>query len=68
MVHGPGLSCKQGVPPLGTREGIERICGEVLEDTAIEIDESVVGREVEGLTERDFNPNLRTGFQTEVRC
>lgn len=51
----------------GTRKGIERICGEMLEDTAIEVDESVVGREIQGLTERDFNPNPRTGFQAEVR-
>jgi hypothetical protein len=50
----------------GTREGIRAVCGVVIEDTAIEVDDGVVGGEIEGLTERSFNPRPRTDFQTQV--
>ena len=50
----------------GTREGIKLAHGAPLEETAIEIDSAFVGREVEGLTARGFNPNRRAGFQTQV--
>ncbi|WP_428484487.1 hypothetical protein [Rhodopila sp.] len=50
----------------GTREGIKAVCGMVLEDTETDIDIGLVGGEVEGLTERDFNPHPRAGFQTKV--
>lgn len=50
----------------GTREGIESVRGTVIEDTATEVDAAVVGAEIPGLTERDFRPNPRTGFQTRV--
>jgi hypothetical protein len=38
----------------GTREAIDRARGEVLEDTATEVDESVLGREIDGMTDRDL--------------
>jgi hypothetical protein len=49
-----------------TREAIKRIGGEVLEDTAVEVDAAVLGAEIEGMTERNFNPHPRTGFQGQV--
>jgi hypothetical protein len=50
----------------GTREAIERLGGKVIEDTEIEVDASAVASDIEGLTERNFNPRPRTGFQTQV--
>jgi hypothetical protein len=50
----------------GTREAIERICGEVMEETATEVDASAVATGIEGLTVRGFDPHPRTGFQTQV--
>lgn len=50
----------------GTREGVKAVRGVVMEDTGTEIDARFVGGEVEGLTERGFDPHPRTGFQTQV--
>ncbi|HUD54898.1 MAG TPA: hypothetical protein VMR02_06715 [Terracidiphilus sp.] len=53
----------------GTREAIEKIHGHVPEDTATEVDESVVIADdisVSGLTSRDFDPHPRGGFQNSV--
>jgi hypothetical protein len=49
-----------------TREAIKSVNGQVLEHTEVEVDPSVLGREVEGMTERDFDPRPRTGFQGQV--
>jgi len=49
-----------------TREAIKGVGGEVLEDTAIEVDASVLGGEIEGMTARNFDPAPRVGFQTQV--
>jgi hypothetical protein len=49
-------------------EAIERIGGDVLEDTATQVDESALGREIDGMTERNFDPHPRTGFQTQVEA
>ena len=52
----------------GTREAINEIAhGRVLEDTAIEVEESAVASDIHGFTVRDFNPHPRRGFQTEVK-
>ena len=45
-----------------TREAIERVCGEMLEDTATEVNSSVLGGEIDGMTERNFDPRPRPGF------
>lgn len=50
----------------GTREGIEWLQGTVLEGTATEVDESLVGHEIEGLTDIGFNPHAQKGPQTQV--
>jgi hypothetical protein len=50
----------------GTREAIERLGGDVIEDTEIEVDASAVASDIEGLTVRNFNPRPRTDFQTQV--
>lgn len=50
----------------GTREGIKAVKGAVMEDTGTEIDARFVGGEVDGLTERGFDPHPRTGFRTQV--
>jgi hypothetical protein len=49
-----------------TREALTRIRGEPLEDTAVEVDVAVLSREIEGMTDRDFDPHSRTGFQRQV--
>jgi hypothetical protein len=38
--------------------------GVVLEHTATEVDASLVGGEIEGLTVRGFDPHRRKGFLT----
>lgn len=45
-----------------TREAIERVCGAVLEHTATEVDPSVLGGEIDGMTERNFDPRPRADF------
>ena len=51
----------------GTREAIKRVCGQVLEDTEVEVDSSVLGRDEEGMSERNFDPHPRTSVQQQVR-
>jgi hypothetical protein len=53
----------------GTRNAIIEIAhGRVQEDTAREVDESIVASDIQGLTERNFDPDARAlGFQTYVR-
>ena len=50
----------------GTREGIESVEGKVIEDTATEVNATVVQSDIPGLTERNFQPKRRAGFQTQV--
>lgn len=49
-----------------TREAVARVGGEVIEGSGIEIDQSSVGAEIDGMTSRNFDPNPRTGFQSQV--
>jgi hypothetical protein len=51
-----------------TRERIEWLGGEILEDTGVEVDSSLVGSEVEGMTARGFSPRsqLHAGFQRQA--
>lgn len=49
-----------------TREAVERLGGEVLEDTATEVDASVVATNVFSMTERNFDPYRHVGFQRVV--
>ena len=53
----------------GTREAIRDIArGLVLEDTAREVDESVITSDIHGFSTRDFDPDARPpGFQSFVR-
>lgn len=53
----------------GTLNAIERIGGHALIHTAIEVHESHLGEELEGMTKRNFNPNsqISGGFQREVK-
>jgi hypothetical protein len=55
--------------PWGTREAIRDIaCACVLEEPASEVDESVVESDIDGITQRNFDPDSRPpGFQTHVR-
>jgi hypothetical protein len=51
----------------GTREAIKDIaCGRVVEESALEVEESAVKSDIHGFTEKDFNPRPRKGFQTRV--
>lgn len=52
-----------------TREAVQRLSGSsgrVDEQTATEIDDSALGQEIEGMTDRNYNPNPRNGFQTRI--
>jgi hypothetical protein len=49
-----------------TKEAVDSVRGEIIDGTATEVDASVVGREIPGMTEREYRPNARTGFQREV--
>jgi hypothetical protein len=49
-----------------TAEAIKRVNGEALKDTAIDIDASLVGAEIPGMTARGFDPHSRSGHQTQV--
>lgn len=53
----------------GTAKAIKEIaCGQVLEDTAVEVDESMVRSDIHGLTAIGFTPHpRRPGFHTEVK-
>jgi hypothetical protein len=53
----------------GTREAIVEIaCGQVLEDTAIEVDDTVILSDIHGFTVIGFDPHRRpAGFQTQVK-
>jgi hypothetical protein len=42
----------------GTRDAIERIGGEVLVDTGIEVEASTLDSEISGLTARDYSPHV----------
>jgi hypothetical protein len=42
-----------------TRDTIELLGGDIIESPAVEVDASVVGREIEGMTEIDFDPLLK---------
>ena len=51
----------------GTREAIRDIArGRVIEESAIDVDESVVASDIHGFTVRDFNPQPRRRFQAFV--
>lgn len=53
----------------GTREAIIEIAhGRVLEETATEVEDSVIRSDIHGFTAIGFDPHSprRTGFQTEV--
>jgi hypothetical protein len=50
---------------MATEKGAARMHGEVMENTAVEIDASQL-EQGEEWTPRGFNPHQRTGFQTRV--
>jgi hypothetical protein len=43
-----------------TREAIERVGGDVLEDTATEVEAFAVASDIEGMTVINFDPHRRT--------
>jgi hypothetical protein len=53
----------------GTAKGINKIaCDQMLEDTAAEVDDSVIYSDIHGFTPIGFDPQPgRPGFQTKVR-
>jgi hypothetical protein len=49
----------------GTREAVDNIAhGQVLEHTAVDVDESAIESDIPGLTRRSFDPHSAFGFQT----
>ena len=57
---------KLGFSPLEEQAIREIACGQVLKDTAIEVDESAIHSDIHGFTAIGFNPNPRRDFQTTV--
>ena len=49
-----------------TAEAIGRVCAQPVGDP-VEVDQSVLGRQIEGMTERGFDPYAAVGFQQTVR-
>jgi hypothetical protein len=60
--------CYQNSARWATKEAIERVSGEVISEPA-EVDDTALGREVDGMTARGYDPHNPplTGFQTRVR-
>lgn len=50
-----------------TRAAIDWAGGYPIEHTATEVDESVLGGEVDGMTSRNFDPKAIKGFPNQVR-
>lgn len=50
-----------------TREAIDWAGGYPIENTATEVDELVLGGEVDGMTSRNFDPHATKGFPNQVR-
>jgi hypothetical protein len=50
----------------GTREAIAFIKANILEETAVQVDDSTLGRQVPGLSEIGFNPHTVKGFPSRV--
>ncbi len=49
-----------------TRNAVQWLGGELLKETAAEVDSSQVGQEIDGRTAIDFNPHRRADFQSQV--
>jgi len=50
----------------GTPEAIAAVDCTIIREQSAEVDVSVLGPEIPGMTAMDFNPHQRTGFQTSV--
>ena len=47
----------------GTREAVRDIvCGKVIESSAVDVDESAIESDIQGLTAIDYNPRPRKDF------
>ncbi len=52
----------------GTREAVKEIaCGEVIEDSAIEVDATAIESDIPGMTVIGYDPERRTCFQQKVK-
>jgi hypothetical protein len=52
----------------GTKAAIENIGGAgFLKDTAVDVDESVLGADIEGLSDIGYDPHAMKGFQGQMR-
>jgi len=49
-----------------TRDRIEWLHGQVLEETAVEVDSFLVGRDIEGMTARNFDPHKHVSISAEA--
>ena len=49
-----------------TREAIDKFDGTRIEDSFILVDEALLGREIEGMTDIGFHPGRRAEFQKQV--
>lgn len=66
-IYDGAMDCTRTSRRMGTREGIARIGGIMLDEPGVEVDEADVGEEEPGLTARDFKPRpWLGGFQTKV--
>jgi hypothetical protein len=51
----------------GTRQAVARVGGELLEHTAVEVDTAVLGREIEGMTDRISTRGSGPAFKPRLR-
>jgi hypothetical protein len=49
-----------------TRHRIEWLHGQVLEETGVEVDSFLVGRDIEGMTARNFDPHKHVSISAEA--
>jgi len=44
----------------GTRESIDRIGAAIIEDSVVNVDEAILGSEIDGMTDRGFDPKRKS--------
>ena len=51
----------------GTREAIDKIHGNLIDGTGVEVDEATLGKDIPGLSDIGYDPHATKGFQRQVR-
>lgn len=51
----------------GSQEAIDRVGGEIIPESSVEIDDIELDPDFPGMTTRSYSPPIARGFQTEVK-